>query len=340
MSERKLRIGVAGATGAVGREIVALLNKIDLPIGQVVPMASPASKTHTLEVGAKNERVENMLPELVATCDLMFFAIPSDVATEPIQQAMDEGVPVIDLTGTLGPKQGVPLVVPSANRMDLEGYREHQAVASPRPDVVSLVTLLAPVRAHVGDLRCRGTIMHSAACAGRGGVEELSNQVVSLFNNRSPQRTVFPDGLAFDLEPVIGEVGSGGWTSHEQRCALHTAGMLRVPIERFALTSIIAPWFNGICFALQLETDAGLDAERLAEILADAPGVSIVKGTTVGDLPRPRSADGALALQVGRLRDDPAGGAIHLWAVADELRFGAAGNAVSLLAALIEDDLI
>ncbi len=339
MSERKLRIGVAGATGAVGREIIALLNQVELPIGAVVPMASPACRSHTVEVGGGNVRVENLLPETVSTCDLVIYAVPPDVAGEPIRAALDEGVPVIDLTGTLGPDQGVPLVVPHANRMELQDFREHQAVASPRPEVVALVTLLAPLRAHAGDLRCRGTVMHSAAVAGRGGVEELSNQVVSLFNSRTPQRVVFAEGLAFDIEPLIGEAGPSGWSDHELRSSAQAAGLLRLPPERFALTSIIGPWFNGVCFALQIETDTGLDAERVGQLLGSAPGVELLAGAA-SKLPRPRGADGHTALQVGRLRDDPSGGAVHLWAAADELRFGAAGNAVSLLGALIEDDLL
>ncbi len=339
MSERKLRIGVAGATGAVGREIVALLNQVELPVGAVVPMASPACETHSMEIGGSNVRVDNLLPEHVNTCDLVIFAVPPEVAREPLEAAMDEGVPVVDLTGVLGPQQGVPVVVPRANRMDLQGFTEQQAVASPSPVVVALSTLLAPVRAAAGDLRCRGTVMHSAAAAGRGGIEELSNQVVSLFNSRTPQRKVFPGGLAFDLLPTVGGVGESGWTDHELRSAVQTAAVLRLAPERFALSTVMGPWFNGLCLSLQLETDGGVDAERLGHILAEAPGIELMDGTS-GELPHPRGADGSLALQVGRLRDDPAGGCVHLWAVADELRFGAAGNAVSLLAALLEDDLL
>jgi aspartate-semialdehyde dehydrogenase len=116
--------------------------------------------------------------------------------------------------------------------------------------------------------------------------------------------------------------------------------MLRIAPERLAISSMIGPWFNGICFSLQLETDAGIGAAQLGAILGGAPGVVVVESSGTAGPPRPRSCDGVAALQVGRLRDDPAGGSVHLWAVADELRFGAAGNAIALLAALVEDDLI
>jgi aspartate-semialdehyde dehydrogenase len=337
MSERMLRIGIAGATGAVGREITTLIDGSELPV-DLLPMASSACKTHSLELGGRNVRVENLLAEHVNACDLVIMAVPPDVARASIEAALDEGVPLIDLSGVLGPDRGIPLVVAGANRMDLGGFREHLAVASPPPEVVVLASLLAPVRTHAVDLRCRGTVMHSAAAAGRGGIEELSNQVVSLFNSRTPQRTVFPEGLAFDVEPALGAPGRDGWTEREDRAAQQLASVLRVPAERFALSALMGPWFNGICLSLLLETDAGLDADQLERIFEAAPGVALATGAD--PLPRPRRADGMAQIQLGRLRDDPGGGAVHLWAVADELRFGAAGNAVALLAALIEDDLI
>ena len=340
MSERKLRIGVTGATGAVGREIVAMLGQVDLPVGEIVPMASPACTVHTVEIGGKNVRIENLSSELVASCDVVFMAVPPEVAGEPVRVAMDEGIPLVDLSGTVGPAQGVPLVVPCANRIDLQGFREHQAVASPRPDVVGLATLLSPLMAQAGDLRCRGTILHSAASAGRAGIEELSNQVVSLFNSRTPQRKVFERGLAFDLEPTVGTVKSSGWTDHELRCGLQVADVLGLEADRVAITSETGPWFNGICFALQIETDAGLDAAQVEEILAKSPNIRSSLSGGEFETPSPRSADGIPALLVGRVRNDPSGGIIHLWAAADELRFGAAGNALALLTALLEDDLI
>jgi aspartate-semialdehyde dehydrogenase len=340
MTERKLRIGVAGATGAVGREILGLLADSQLPVGELVPMASPACTSHTVEWRGDNLRVENQHQELLSTCDLVFVATPAAAAGEALTAIMDEGIPCIDLSGTLAAAPGVPVVVPAANRMDLQQFREQQAVASPRPDVVCLTTLLAPLRVHSGDLRCRGTVMHSAASHGRAGIEELSNQVVSLFNSRTPQRKVFEQGLAFDLVPALGRVGELGWTDHELRCSARSAAILGLPPDRIACTSVLGPWFNGICLDLRIEADVALDAALVARVLAEAPGVSVAAGAAGRELPRPRAADGLLSIQVGRLRDDPGGGAVHLWAVADELRLGAAGNAVSLLAALLEDDLI
>ncbi len=340
MSERKLRIGVAGATGAVGREIITLLEQAPLPPGSIVPMASPACKVHSIETGGRSIRVENLLVEQLATCDLVFVAVAPQAAAAAIDAVRRSEAPCIDLTGTLGAEQGVVSVVPSVNRGDLQLFREENAVASPRPDVVALATLLAPIRASVGDLRCRGTVMHSAAHFGRGGIEELSNQVVSLFNSRTPQRRIFEQGLAFDLQPFLGELEAGGWTDHELRCARQAAALLRLAPDRLALSSLLGPWFNGLCLSLLVEADVALGVDQVELLLQDAPRISLASGTGLRHQPRPRASDGEASLQVGRLRDDPAGGAVHLWAVADELRFGAAGNAVAILGALLEDDLI
>jgi aspartate-semialdehyde dehydrogenase len=205
--------------------------------------------------------------------------------------------------------------------------------------VVALGTLLAPLLAGGGSLKARGMLWHSASAFGRQGVEELSNQVVSLFNSRSPARKVFPQGLAFDVVPALGEPGPEGWTADERRCAEETAALLGLPAAHVVLGSAVGPWFNGLCLALAVEPEPALGAEACRQRLAGATGIALA-GVSARDLPHPRGVDGSTALSVGRLRDDPDGRTVHLWAVADELRFGAAGNAVAILAALIEDDLL
>ncbi|MFH1466262.1 MAG: Asd/ArgC dimerization domain-containing protein [Pseudomonadota bacterium] len=339
MSERKLRVGVAGATGAVGRQIVELLQEADLPIGAIVPMASPACTVDHLEIGGRHVRVENLLVEHIQTCDVLVCAVPPKAAVGALRSAREAGVPAVDLSGTLGPRQGVPLVVPAVGRAALHEIRDVLAVASPQPDVVALTTLLAPLLAGGGNLGVRGTVMHSAAAMGRAGVEELSNQVVSLFNSRSPTRKVFPQGLAFDVLPSLGEPAVEGWTADERRCAEQSAALLGLQPDQVVLSSLVGPWFNGLCLALQIEPEPALDAEGVRALLAGAPGITLT-GALARELPHPRGVDGSAALHVGRLRDDPGGRCVHLWAVADELRFGAAANVVAILAALIEDDLL
>jgi len=336
VSDRKLRVGVAGATGAVGRQLLDQLAEAGLPVGQVVPMASTACTVAQLEVGGRSVRVENCIPEQIRTLDLLFCAVPAKAAGPAIQAAREAGVPVIDLSGTLGPRQGVPSVVPAVSRRALQDFRELPAVASPRPDVVALASLLAPIREDAAELWCRGVVLHSAAAFGRQGVEELSDQVVSLFNSRAPARKVFAQGLAFDVLPALGEPDLAGWTADERRCAAASAALLDVAPSALAVTSAVGPWFNGLCLALHVEVEPALSAEACREMLSGAPGLAVVAARA---LPHPRGVDGSDRLHVGRIREDPAGRGVHLWAAADELRLGAA-NAVSILAALVEDDLL
>lgn len=339
MSHRNLRIGVAGATGVVGRQVVELLQEAELPIGEIVPMASAACTVNHLEIAGRPVRVENLLPEHIRTCDVLICAVPSKAAGVALRAAREVGVPAVDLSGTLGPRQGVSWVVPAVSRVALQGFREVLAVASPRPDVVALTSLLAPLLAGGGSARVRGLVLHSASAFGRQGVEELSHQVVSLFNSRSPARKAFPQGLAFDVVPAVGEPGAEGWTTDERRCAEQSAALLELPAGHLAVSSVVGPWFNGLCLALQVELTPALGAEACRQRLASAPGI-VLAGAAARDLPHPRGVDGSTDLHVGRLRDDPDGRSVHLWAVADELRFGAAGNAVAILAALIEDGLL
>jgi len=324
----------------VGKEILRLLERMPLPVGELIPMASPACNVHSVDFRNRARRVENLHADSLESCDVVFFAVPAEVGERWLTVAQDLGVAIIDLTGVMGPERDVPQVVLPVNRSELQAFPEILTVGSPRPEVVALCTLLAPIRAQVGGLTCRGTVLHSASLRGRAGIEELSKQVVSLFNSRTPERLVFPQGLAFDVEPLVGEAGPSGWAWHEDRCAMQSAAILGLQPSQLALNAIIAPWFNGLCLSLHLVADRPLRAGELTGMLRAAPGIDLSESFALADLPRPRGADGKLSLQVGRLRDDPAGYGAHVWAVADELRCCAAGNAVGILAALLEDDLL
>ena len=339
MSDRKLRVGVAGATGALGRQILRALEDADLPLEAVVPMASAACTVQVLEVLGHQVRVENLLPETVRTCDLLYVAVPRKAAAAAIRTAREAGVPVIDASGVLGPAQGVPLAAPALGRESLCAIREQLALAAPRPDALAVATLLAPLRGRVQALSCRGLVLHSASSRGRAGVEEFSSQVVSLFNSRSAPRKVFPLGLAFDVEPAIGEPAEDGWTPDERRLAAEAEALAGLPQGSVALGSLVGPWFNGLCLALQIRTRPVLEPEAASALLDGTWGLQLDRKGRLRDLPRPRAADGSGALRVGRLRADPAGDGLHLWAAGDEVGFAAA-HAAATLAALVEDGLL
>ena len=330
----RIRVGVAGATGAVGSELLALLGRRNTPVSEIVPMASPDSDVHQVPFAGGNVTVQNLHAEAIARCDVVFFAVPREVAAVHLAEARAAGVPVIDLSGALD----APRVVAWVNRDALAAFDETRAVACPAAAVTALATLLHPLCAGARRLACRGLVLHPASVRGRAGIEELSGQVVALFNNRKPPQRVFPHGLAFDVAP-LGAPGPSGWSEVEAATAAQVSGLLGLPPSDLALTEVVAPWFNGLCLSVHGVADPALGAERAGALLDGAPGV-ILDRDPAADLPRPRGIDGRLGVRVGRLRDDPAGEGFHLWAAADAVRWGVAGNAVAVMKALLEDGRI
>jgi len=327
----RIRVGVAGATGALGGEILALLGRRNSPVSEVVPMASAESDVHQVSFAGGSVTVQNLHAEAIARCDVVFFAVPREVAAALLPDTRDAGVPVIDLSGALG----APPVVAWVNREALEAFGETRAVACPPPAVTALATLLHPLGGGARRLRCRGLVLHPASVRGRAGVEELSRQVVALFNNRTPPQSVFPHGLAFDVAP-LGAPGASGWSEVETATAAGIASLLGRDRADLAITEVVAPWFNGLCFSAHVVAEPGLGADRAADLLEGARGV-ILDRDPGADLPRPRGTDGRLGVHVSRPRDDPAGEGFHVWAAADALRWAAAGNAVAVMKALLED---
>ncbi|MBN1337464.1 MAG: NAD(P)-binding domain-containing protein [Deltaproteobacteria bacterium] len=332
----RIRAGVAGATGAVGGEIVALLGRPGSPVSEIVPMASMDSEVHQVVFAGGNVTVQNLHAEALERCDVVFFAVPRTVAAAHLAEALDAGVAVIDLSGALGPQ--VPRVVASVNRVDLERFDETRAVACPSAAVTLVATLLHPLSVQVRRLSVRGLLLQPASVRGRAGIRELSQQVVSLFNSREPEQRVFPQGLAFDVAPILGTPGPTGWSDIEVATSQEVAALLGLDASDVAITQIVAPWFNGLCLALHGVMDPPLGIDRVADLLSSAPDVHLSRNSE--DVPRPRGSDGRLGVHVGRLRADPAGEGFHLWAAADALRWGAAGNAVAVMEALLEDGRI
>ena len=170
--------------------------------------------------------------------------------------------------------------------------------------------------------------MLSASSAGKAGAEELSGQVVSLFNGKTPPRAVFANGLAFDVMSQLGDIIEG-WTSVERRVAVEVADVLGWTPEQALLSIIMAPMFAGVAGDIVVEFDHAVDVDAVRVILEETPGVR------VGDpVPGPRRVAGDSTIYVGRVRPDPDPHRLHLWFAADNLRVGASANALAIAMAL------
>lgn len=333
MSMQGLKLAIIGATGAVGRDLVELLTQQGAEPQDLLLFASPASVGKRVELGDGGKRVLAMPAdpegsELFDDIEVVFFACPSEVTRAVAPVLAERGLAVVDVGGALAGQ--APLAVAHHAEHGFDPFVEQRLIATPSAAAVAMTHLLAPLQ-ELGLVGCRGTVLLPASTAGQAGSEELSGQVVSLFNSQDPPRRVFPQGLAFD---VLTQLGTGtGWVPAEARLHAELAALVSVAPEHLGLTTMVAPWFGGMVLSVFIELTWVPELEVLHEAWAAAPGVR------VGDpVPGPRRVVGTPELLVGRVRADPAANGIHVVATADNLRMGASVAAVSLVARLREDE--
>lgn len=344
MSEsERLNIAIIGATGSVGGDLLAALPKSTLPLGELRLFASPASVGRVVEHADRVHRVQALGEDIGSSTmlegvDLAFLAAPAEVARFVGPILAERGIMVIDIGGALADR--APLVVPAVGTDSLQEASRERIICSPSAAGVLLSTLLGSLR-EFAPIGASGTVMLSAGVAGRAGVEELSGQVVAMFNQKEPPRRVFPTGLAFDLLPGPGPLRPAddplaGWLEAEIRLSTEVAAIVDLAAPRLAFSLVTAPFFSGMVASVQIELEHEASLAELRDALGGARGLNLVD-----PLPGPRRVVGRSSLFVGRLRKDPSGsGGLHVQAVGDNLRFGASHNAIGIATALWEGGLI
>lgn len=326
MSE-PVRLAIVGATGTLGQQILKALERSELPLSQLIPVASRATKQATVTFNGAELPVHDQTTTDLADADIILAAPPDHYDRDNFQLALDRGGVVVDLAGLWNDTPGVPVVAPWANQADLDEVMTSGVVRSPRPLAIALASVIQPLHTALGLSGARGTAMLPAALTGRAGTEELSRQVVSLFNAGEPPRSVFPDGLAFDLLPAWGEVGPEGWTTYEQQIADEVGALTGLEPRAVAMTAVMTPIFAGMGINLHVVTDGMLGVEETKLLLSQAPRVALMETELKPLMTRARVDLDAVA--VGRLRSDPYGAGVHMWLACDPTRL-AAVNAVDL----------
>lgn len=339
MERGALSVAVVGASGLVGREIVALLAERQFPVGTLSLLGSVRTAGQVFEDEGETRKVELLRPGSFADVDVAFFAAGPRVAGEFAPIAAAAGAAVIDCSSRFRLDDAVPLVVPEVNPEAIGARREHGIIANPSSTAIALSIVLAPLGVEAGLARVIVSTYQGVASAGQRAMNGLSRETVDLLNTRGPRRTRFARRIAFNCIPQIGAVEPGGFTTHELMVTEETRKILGDPALAMQITAVRVPVFFGAAMSLVVETEQALSAPAATEILREARGIHL-HDTPGGSYATPAEVVGSATTHVGRIRDDPSREqGIALWVAYDNVRKGAALNAVETAETLIRDFL-
>lgn len=331
-------VAVVGATGVVGEVILEVLTQRGFPVGKVYPLASERSAGEKVMFDGKPVSVANVADFDFSNAHFAFFSAGSEVSKQYAPIAADAGCIVIDNTSYFRNEPDIPLIVPEVNPEALEGFQARNIIANPNCSTIQMVVALKPIMDAVGISRVNVCTYQSVSGAGRKAIEELARQTAELLNGQEAQVEVLSKQIAFNAIPHIDVFQDNGYTKEEMKMVWETQKILGDDSIQVNPTAVRVPVFYGHSEAVHLETKQPLDAADARELLLRSPGLHVIEDpedypTCITD------AANEDAVFVGRIRNDishPNG--LNLWIVADNVRKGAALNAVQIAELLINRD--
>ncbi len=341
MADDGYRVGVLGATGLVGTTILELLSSRNFPVSEVVPFASERSAGKTIEWGDEELEVRPLNQETIQELDLVLSSAGGAVSAEWTPKLVDAGAVVVDNTSYWRMHDDVPLVVAEVNPDDLAKHRG--IVANPNCSTMQMVVALKPLYDEAGIERLVISTYQAVSGTGKAAIDELVAQSrAALEKGDMAAASVYPHPIAFNALPQAGSFPDGDdHTDEERKLIDETRKILGDERIRVSATCVRVPVVTGHSEAVNVETREPLEPERARELLAAAPGVTVLDDPAAASYPMAVEAAGKDDVFVGRIRRDPGNErAIDLWVVSDNLRKGAATNTVQLAELLIERSLI
>src|SRR5438270_3420229 len=336
---RKYKVAIAGATGVVGREMIKVLEEREFPVGELVPLASERSEGQKLEFQGHEVTVKRLKPDSFAGVDIALFSPGASVSREFAGHAARAGAVVIDNSSAFRMDLDVPLVVPEVNPQAItQALTGRRIIANPNCSTIQLVVVLKPLHEAAGLERVVVSTYQSVSGAGQKGIDELEQQSRALFNMEETSPKKFPHRIAFNLLPEIGPANANGYTEEEMKMVNETRKIMALPDLRVSATCVRVPVFYCHSEAANLAFREDLTPERAREVLRAAPGVKVVDDLAQHVYPMPLLGAGNDDTLVGRIRKDLAQErGLALFVVSDNLRKGAATNAVQIAELLVRD---
>jgi aspartate-semialdehyde dehydrogenase len=332
--KERYAVAVVGATGAVGREMVEILEERKFPVGELRLLASERSAGEAIAYCGKELAVDLLTDGALGGLDFALFSAGADVSRRFAPVAVQQGAIVIDNSSAFRMEPNVPLVVPEVNPAALG--RHKGLIANPNCSTIQMVVALKPLHDAAKINRIVVTTFQSVSGTGKEAMDELLDQTRAILGFQAVEQKVYPHQIAFNCLPHIDEFEADGYSREEMKLANETRKILNAPTIRITATTVRVPVFRGHSESVNIETERPLGANEARALLTKAPGVIVMDDPKRAVYPLPIDAVGNDAVYVGRIREDRSvEHGLNLWIVSDNLRKGAALNAVQIAEALI-----
>ncbi len=328
---KKFTVVVVGATGAVGETMLSILAERKFPIEEVIALASERSVGMEVKFGIDDIEVQDLASFDPTGVVIALFSAGGTISQEYAPKFAAAGAVVIDNSSAFRYDADVPLVISEVNPEAVKN-RPRGIIANPNCSTMQMLVALGPIHRQAGIERINVATYQSTSGAGRSGMEELGRQTAELLNFQPPEPKKFPVQIAFNLIPQIDEFLDNGYTREEMKLVWETRKILADDSIRVNPTAVRVPVFYGHAEAVNVETREPISAAEVRALLEAAPGVEVVDERVPGGYPTPVThASGNDPVYVGRIRQDESHPrAVNLWIVADNIRKGAALNAVQI----------
>jgi aspartate-semialdehyde dehydrogenase len=334
------RVAVVGATGNVGREMMAILEELEFPVDEIFAVASRKSIGIEVSFGEKILKCQDLEQFDFSKVDIVLMSAGGDVSKAWSEKIGAQGPVVIDNSSAWRMHPDVPLIVPEVNPDAIEGFRKKNIIANPNCSTAQLVVALKPLHDEARIKRVVVSTYQSVSGAGKAGMDELWDQTKALYGLGDATPKKFPKQIAFNAIPQIDVFLPDGSTKEEWKMTAETKKILDPNIELVA-TCVRVPVFVGHSEAVNIEFHSPLDEDEAREILRESPGVVVIDKREPGGYITPVECAGEYPVYVSRIRKDPTvEHGLALWCVADNLRKGAALNAVQIAQLLHERGLL
>jgi len=336
----KYNVAIVGATGAVGEQMREVLEERKFPVGEMRLLASERSAGQFLEFEGRQHRVGVLNENSFENTDIALFSAGGAVSAKYAPLAVSAGAVVVDNTACFRMVPDIPLVVPEVNASAISDYKKRRIIANPNCSTIQMVVALKPIHDAARIKRVVVSTYQSVSGAGRQAMEELSQQVAALYNSKDVEKKKFPHQIAFNCIPHIDVFMEDGYTKEEWKMIHETRKILGEPSLAITATTVRVPVFFSHSESVNVETEKKLTAAEVKSLLRQAPGIIVADAPENNLYPMALDATGKDATYVGRIREDQSiQNGINLWVVADNLRKGAALNAVQIAEILIRDYL-